>query len=171
MDIRPKAIEVPILHLRSSVPIAAHLFPESQLLVSQFVGTITDDMFVRYYQELLASNDGSPDLPELVDLRSTVRFAPTARAFSLIGDLVARIYKPTAPRPAIKPRCAVLAPYDLAYGIARMYQMGTSSEAVDLQVFRDLGSALSWLEISDRALSLRLEVLDTHDASVYLFVE
>jgi hypothetical protein len=128
-------------------------------------------MFVRYYQELLAPDDVSTDLPELVDLRSAVRFAPTARAFSLIGDLVARIYKANGPRPAIKPRCAVLAPFDLAYGIARMYQLGTSSEAVDLQVFRDLRSALSWLEISDRALSLQLEVLDTHDASVSLYVE
>lgn len=153
------------------MPIAAHLFPESPLLVSQFVGTITDDMFVRYYQELLASDDGSTDFPELVDLRSAVRFAPTARAFSLIGDLVARIYKSAGPRPAIKPRCAVLAPFDLAYGIARMYQLGTSSEAVDLQVFRDLRGALSWLEISDRALSLQLEVLDIHDASVSLYVE
>lgn len=153
------------------MPIAAHLFPEPQLLVSQFVGTITDDMFVRYYQELLASDDGSKDIPELVDLRSAVRFSPTARAFSLIGDLVARIYKPTDPRPAITPRCAVLAPSDLAFGIARMYQLGTSPEAIDLQVFRDLRSALSWLEISDQALSRRLEVLSIHDASVSLYVE
>ena len=153
------------------MPIAAHLFREPQLLVSQFVGGITDDMFVRYYQQLLASDDVSKDFPELVDLRSAVRFAPTARAFSLIGGLVASIYKPTGPRPAIKPRCAVLAPFDLAYGIARMYQMGTSPEAVDLQVFRALRSALGWLAISDGALSLQLEVLDVRDASASFYVE
>lgn len=153
------------------MPIAAHLFPEPHLLVSQFVGVITDDVFIRYYQQLLGSNDDSTDFPELVDLRSAVQFAPTARAFSLIAGLVARLYESTGSRPAIKPRCAVLAPLDLAYGVARMYQMGASSEAVDLQVFRDLRSALTWLAISDEALARRLEVLDVHDASVSLYVE
>ena len=151
--------------------IAAHLFSGHELLVSQFVGVITDDQFVRYYQQLLASDGGSADFPELVDLRRAQRFAPTARAFSLIGGLVAKIYEPAAPTRAIKPRCAVLAPYDLAYGLARMYQMGTSSEAIDLQVFRDLHSALSWLEISDQALSLQLGALDVHGASVSFCVD
>lgn len=153
------------------MPIAAHLFSEHRLLVSQFVGVITDDLLVRYYQQLLESDGSSRDFPELVDLRRAERFAPTARAFSLIGRLVANMYNPTASTRAVKPRCAVVAPFDLAYGLARMYQMGTSSEAIDLQVFRDLRSALNWLEISDQALSLRLGALDVHDASVSFCVD
>lgn len=153
------------------MPIAAHLFSEHELLVSQFVGVITDDLLVRYYEQLLGSDGSSTDFPELVDLRRAERFAPTARAFSLIGRLVASTYEPAAPTRAGRPRCAVLAPFDLAYGLARMYQMGTSSEAIDLQVFRDLRSALSWLEISDQALSHRLELLDVDGPSVSFCVE
>lgn len=153
------------------MPISAHLFPEHELIVSQFVGVITDEQFMRYYEQLVERDDGSKDFPELVDLRSAARFAPTMRALSIIGSLVSSIYKPSEPSPAHRPRCAVVAPFDLAYGVARMYQLGTSSDKVDLKVFRTLDSALIWLELDDEALRQRLNALNPKDASVTFSVQ
>lgn len=62
-------------------------------------------------------------------------------------------------------KCAILAPFNLAYGLSRMYEMGEEHKNIEVMVFRELDKALQWLGISDSAFSEELFGLRSESSS------
>ncbi len=56
-------------------------------------------------------------------------------------------------------KCAIVAPTDVGFGIARIHGALVDDSIVDTMVFRDFNKALSWLdiELNDDSLKVLLE--------------
>lgn len=105
-------------------------------------GTIDDDELVSTYAAVLADPDFDPTLNDLVDARGVRRVDVTPVGVRRLADLVQQI-----DRLALPTRVAVVAPDDVAYDTARMYEalrIGQHAPA-EHRVFRDMAEARSWL--------------------------
>lgn len=94
-----------------------------------------------YYEAIHAHPDYAPDLPELwdaLDVTDTQISAEQMRTFSHTTELHEALGE-TAP-------VAVLVPDDLAFGLARMYQMLQSNGPHRLRVVRCREEAEAWLD-------------------------
>jgi hypothetical protein len=130
------------------MPIAPRRFPAHHLVVSRFEGAIDDDVLVAYYRALLNRDDVPLHWKELIDLRGVTSFAGLSPAgFEAVADLVGRAYSDDAARS----EAVVVAPDDLAFGLARMYELGRTPEEVPFQVHRTVAEALERLGLGDEA--------------------
>jgi len=105
-------------------------------------GTIDDDELVSAYAAVLADPDFDPTLNDLVDARGVRRVDVTPVGVRRLADLVQQL-----DRLALPTRVAVVAPDDVAYDTARMYEalrIGQHAPA-EHRVFRDMAEARSWL--------------------------
>jgi hypothetical protein len=119
----------------------ACLIPELNLLISQFHGEITDELFIRYYETLISLDAESPMPSELVDFRAATKADIKPYTLSVVAKQIADNY----PLNSGVLRCAVVAPSDLGYGLSRMYEQGKSPANVELNVFRSFEDAVFWL--------------------------
>jgi hypothetical protein len=129
------------------MPARAYAFPEHDLLLSRFEGELTGELLLGHYRQLVAIDAEAPLHAEVVDFRGVTGTDVTPSTLRRVGEQIAHHY----PEDPGQLRCAVLAPTDLGFGISRMYEMGSSPDAIDTQVFRTLDEALSWLLETDPA--------------------
>ena len=119
----------------------AYVVPEHNLLVSQFRGTMTDELFITYYENLISFDAESPMLAELVDFRAVDDVHINPDTLSIVAHQISDNY----PIELGQFKCAVVAPTDLGYGFSRMYELGNSPANIELKVFRQLSEASRWL--------------------------
>jgi hypothetical protein len=111
-------------------------------------GTIDDDELVSTYAAVLADPDFDPTLNDLVDARGVRRVDVTPAGVRRLADLVQQI-----DRLALPTRIAVVAPTDVAYDTARMYEalrVGQNAPA-EHRIFRDMPEARQWLGLEPEA--------------------
>ena len=116
--------------------------PTARVRYAVLEGTIDDDELVRTYAAVLADPDFDPTLNDLVDARGVRRIDVTPAGVRRLADLVQQI-----DRLALPTRVAVVAPDDVAYDTARMYEalrVGQNAPA-EHRVFRDMAEARHWL--------------------------
>lgn len=142
----------------------AHIFPEQKLLISRFSGVLTNELFKGYYDDLLSLPGATIDFSELVDFRQITEVAIDDNTLAWVALQVDQAFKSAV----IKPKCAVLAPHDLGFGLARMYEGGMSPNNVELGVFRDVAEALGWLKIDRPDFETALDQLDQSSPSLVL---
>jgi hypothetical protein len=127
------------------MPIEFESFPEHDLGVLRHVGIVADDEFLRFYSRLYDKREKRHTAGLLVDLRdadSTPRSPDALRSLSrIIQDCLQAVQH--------APKVAVVAPRDLSYGLARMYDMYSEGIPWQFVVFRDVEAALAWLRIPD----------------------
>lgn len=127
------------------MPIAYRVDHKLRLIVAVAHGTLTvDDLFA--YQREVASQSDAEAYDELVDMTPVTRLVPgpSPRARDL-ASLAA-----STDRPDVRSRFAIVAPSDLAFGLARMYQSYRESDArttKDVSVFRTIAEAQAHLGI------------------------
>jgi hypothetical protein len=105
-------------------------------------GTVDDDELVSTYAAVLSDPDFDPTLNDLVDARGVRRVDVTPAGVRRLADLVQQI-----DRLALPTRVAVVAPDDVAYDAARMYEalrIGQNAPA-EHRVFREMADARRWL--------------------------
>jgi hypothetical protein len=122
------------------------------LVVAEARGHVEDRDLLDYAKRLLADPDRTRAKHELVDLRrvddsSEVSSAGVRRLAEFWSDRSAMM---------AGGRLAIIAPSEVGYGMSRMYQILRSDGPDSIQVFRQRGEALRWLDVDpDRAEELR----------------
>ena len=122
------------------MPSAYHIDRALNLVISCGTGSIRDEDLVRHARTLRADPLFAPDMRQLVDLR-----------FSSAADLTVPGLREIAQAHTFGAgsRRAIVASDDLAFGLARMYEMLRDDGQDQVQVFRDLDEAIAWLALAD----------------------
>ena len=120
------------------MPASYSIDREQQAIFSRASGTLTDEELRDHQRRVLADPDFDPRLRQLWDLRQ-VSAAEVSTA--TLRDLAAATsYAPDTKR-------AVVAPRDVIYGLARMFQTLHEHAGEDFRVFRSVEEARDWLEL------------------------
>lgn len=127
------------------MPIEYQGRPEHNLIILVHVGTIPDDEFLTFYESLYGSNQFDPSMNLLVDLRQADSTSRSSVVLRQLANTVVERYKGITTRPKV----AVVAPKDLSFGLARMYEVYADSVPWDFVVFRAVDAALAWLGVPD----------------------
>jgi hypothetical protein len=123
------------------MPVRHAIDDERALLHTVFQGEFTDDDIRAHLAELRANPRFHRWMRELVDLREVNEVSVSSRLLSASAHWL--LHAPEARR-------AALAPTDLLFGLARMYQTHLSEiGASQFGVFRELEPALQWLGLRD----------------------
>jgi len=130
------------------VPIRHVIRSDLGLALSVHTGTITDEEFLESYRTLLEDPRYDLGYSRLVDLRRTDSSSRSSDALRSIVAYMKRRYEGVE----VAPKTAVVAPRDISFGLARMYQAYSDLAPGDVVVFRAVDAALAWLGIPDDAL-------------------
>jgi hypothetical protein len=125
------------------MPIKLNLKPEFNLGVLVHIGIITDDEFLAFYKSLYESGQLDPSMNLLVDLRQSESAPRSSEVLRQFAGFVQKKFTKITTRPKV----AVVAPEDLSFGLARMYEVFAHSIPWDFEVFRAVDAALSWLAL------------------------
>ncbi|MDY6792081.1 MAG: hypothetical protein SWH54_12510 [Thermodesulfobacteriota bacterium] len=129
--------------------IESHIRPEDNLVVLTHVGEIGDDEFLAFYNSFFKSDTFKPSMNILVDLRkadSSPRSAGVLRRF-------AEFLQAVRPDITSHTKVAVVAPKDLSFGLARMYEVLSDSVLWNFAVFRAMDAALAWLGLREDSVN------------------
>jgi hypothetical protein len=123
------------------MPIGFHFRPEHNLVICTQVGEVGDEEFLASYTSLFNSDRFEPTMNLIVDLS---RVDSSKRSRSILESF-AVIAQKRLQGNNTKPMVAVIAPRDVSYGLARMYEALSHAVSWNFAVFRTAGEALSWL--------------------------
>jgi hypothetical protein len=122
------------------MPITYHIDPEGDLVLVTCSGVVTDNEFPQFREQLMNDPHFHPGMKELADFRSVERYELTMDGFiDFIENEKAYISR-------LKDyKIAVVTSSDLHFGFTRMYMSMMSDQLGDVQVFRDIEEAKTWL--------------------------
>lgn len=123
------------------MPISFRFRPEAGLITCVHTGQVPDSEFLTSYRELFGSESFSTSTNLLVDLSDTDSSSRTRDTLERFASLVELRFKDAVGAPMV----AVVAPKDLSFGLARMYEAFAESVPWKFAVFRSAGDALDWL--------------------------
>jgi len=128
------------------MPIPYEIDGARQRIHTRCIGDVTPAEVVAHFRALAEE----PHLPErldvLLDFRELTAY-PDSRQLQSIGiEIRQRLAK------VAWGRCAVIGATDLAFGIGRMFEMITEPSFRGTMVFRDLESAIRWLDTPEEKL-------------------
>ena len=123
------------------MPIACQVRRDDRLIIVSHSWAIPDSEFLASYARLLADEDIDKSYDVLIDLRQSDSSQRTSATLREFAELVRQHYTETTKRPKV----AVVAPGDLSFGLARMYEAYSDIATMEFAVFRDIGAATSWL--------------------------
>ncbi len=122
-------------------PITFVYDPATRVRTATYRGIITDDAILEAYARVMSEPGYVPDADSLVDLRLVTGFEVSTDTLRTMVERVAAL--DTRGR---RPRIALVAPTELAYGLSRMYELLSGPDAPRLiRVFRDFDEAVGWL--------------------------
>jgi hypothetical protein len=122
------------------VPTAYVIDPAQRLVVCTVSGVLTGPELTEHYRAMSADPQFDPCFRQLADLSQVERIvmdSDTVRAEARIPVFAPHV------------RRAFVAPADAQYGVARMFGLYAEDAGQDVHVFRDLPSAMTWLDASD----------------------
>ena len=103
-------------------------------------GKLTDSEMLGVSHQLFYDKNFNIELNQLIDLRKVTSFSVTTKG---IEQLIAHERHQIGSKPCGK--LVIVAPSDISFGTARMYQLLSSDETFTIQVFRNMGKAIEWL--------------------------
>lgn len=130
------------------MPIRHQIRPDLGVALSTHEGIVSDEEFLASYRAFLDSPDYDLGFHRLVDLRRADSSSRSSDALRTIATYVKHRYTNVD----VAPKTAVIAPRDLSFGLARMYQMFSELVPGDVVVFRSVDAALAWLGVSDEMI-------------------
>jgi hypothetical protein len=110
------------------------------IVLSRGWGVLTDRDVLAHVRALAADPRFKPRFAQLTDFRDVTRIEITNVVIGTVAEL--------SPFGAGSRRAMVVGS-EVAYGLARMFQLHRSNSPEDLLVFRDMAPALEWLGIAD----------------------
>ncbi len=113
--------------------------------VATFTGPIGDRELFDAYSTLVNEPTYDPSLDDLIDLRAVTHMGVTGAG---LHRLIAMYDQRDSAGHST--RAAIVAPTDVLYGVARMFQTLRGDETPDeIEVFRSIDDAVRWLEGRD----------------------
>ena len=109
---------------------------------------VTNKELLDSYQALFANKSFDPSSNLLIDLRRTDSSLRRRPALEQLALFVKSKYTGQSS----SPRIGVIAPKDLSFGLARMYDSFAESIPWEFAVFRTLEETLNWLGVNEAAL-------------------
>ena len=106
------------------------------LVFSTAQGVLTNDDILVHQAALRDDVNFDPAFSELYDFRSVTKFELSAEQIQAIAG---------RPIYGTGSRAALVAPDDLVYGLLRMFQTMAEGGHGNIQIFRDMDDARSWL--------------------------
>ena len=134
------------------MPILHTINEELGVVLSSWVGDISDSDLLPSYNQLYQNENWKPGFDEIVDLRNADLSDVTSEGLERLSSTVKHI---TAGKCEVF-KTAVIAPDDLPFGLARVYEAVSVDTPERVRVFRDLKRAFEWLEIEDPLLTGKL---------------
>ena len=123
------------------MPITYYYRPDQKLIIFIHAGVVPDEEFLSFYRDFYKDPRLDKTFNRLVDLRqakSSVRSSVVLKKFAaFVGT--------HTPLSATKPKVAVIAPTNISFGLARMYEGYSGFVPEDFTVFRAVDAALDWL--------------------------
>ncbi len=119
--------------------------PEHNMVIFAHTGIVPDDEFLTFYESFFESDTFKPPMNLLVDLRETSSSSRNPEAILSFAELVeTKLADITA-----RTKVAVVAPKDLSFGLARMYEIFSDSVNWSFVVFRAMDAAVAWLGLPE----------------------
>jgi hypothetical protein len=110
--------------------------PQRRLVVSEAAGIVTAEDFLEHGKRLAEDPAFDPAFDQILDLRNARQVeVPTA---ALKGMASLRLFGPGSRR-------AIVAPRDLTFGLARMYESLRADAPESMKTFRTIEEARVWL--------------------------
>ena len=130
--------------------VESYVKPELNLAVFVHTVNVPDDDFLSFYESFFQGDSFKPPMNLLVDLRETSSISRSPEALLRFSQFVETQLADIADSMKV----AVVAPKDLSFGLARMYEILSDSVHWNFVVFRAMDAALAWLGMpEDLALS------------------
>ncbi len=120
------------------MPVTTEIISSRRLVVSRAIGVLVLDELADGQNKLLDHPEFDPSYNHLFDMSGVTR-VEDIRTSELERFALVRIFSCTSRR-------AIVAPEDLVYGYARMYEVFSLSSEENLAVFRNEDEAMAWLE-------------------------
>ena len=127
------------------MPITFRIRPEYNLVIIVHVGTIPDDRFLAFYKSLFESDQYDLSMNLLVDLRQADSASRSSKVLLQFAEFVRTKFSDITARPKV----AVVAPDDISFGLASMYEIFAVFVSWDFVVFRAMDAALAWLGLPE----------------------
>lgn len=128
------------------MPIKSRINPEQKLVIVRHVGSVPDGEFLTSYKALFQDARYDKSFNILIDLR---RADSSARSPNTLRDFASFVQQQFAAAES-GPKVAVVAPDDISFGMARMYEALSDSVPWEFKVFRDAAAAVSWLGLPEK---------------------
>jgi hypothetical protein len=125
------------------MPISFTVIADGNYVISKWEGKITDDEMLRSYKEFYEGPNWSRSLNELVVLGNTLNVEKiTNEGLTALADYVAHHFTAHNVQSS---KTAVFSRNDLSFGLARVYEAFAYLSPEEIDVFRDLEKAKSWI--------------------------
>ena len=118
------------------MPASFRIDTELSTIFSTGAGALSDDDLRGHQKQLLGDPAFDPSFNQLWDFRQVAQVDVSSEALRELA--AARSFTPSAKR-------AVVAPGEVLYGLARMFQMRHDGAPEEFRVFRDIHEAEDWL--------------------------
>ena len=127
------------------MPLEIRVEPAKGLRYAIARGTLTDRDLLEAWGDALADPSYDPALDSLVDMSETERFEVTPEGAQRLADVMEMCGR--APPPGTRPRVALVAPTDDAFGLCRMYEAYRELQGAAAHFFvtRSKAEAQCWL--------------------------
>jgi len=120
------------------MPVKNNIVLDQRIIITLMFGRITQDDVTGLYTALIADPKFDPSFDHLVDLSGVEEIAVTS---DIVRSLARRELAYHT-----KSRCALVAPQDVTFGMARMY-ISVRDHRREYRVFRERAEAESWLAL------------------------
>ena len=127
------------------MPIRSINKPEDNLVIIVHEGAVEDEEFEKFYRAFYEDSDFDKSSDLLVDLHKTMSSVRSATALTRLAYFLKKQYAGVTSNPKV----AVIAPKDVSFGLARMYEAFSSDIEWEFVVFRSARAALAWLGLSE----------------------
>ncbi len=128
------------------MPVEHQIDETNRLIVTTWTGRLTDGEMIQVYQDYLNNIKTLPRyIPynEIADFSKTSDVRLTVDGIKKMGEIAS-----TADREDVKTKLAIIVNSNLAFGLARMYQVYRSfspNANKETRVFKKEGDALEWI--------------------------
>lgn len=131
------------------MPIDIRVDADERVRYSFVTGVVTDAEMMEAYERVVEDPDFDPTLDVIADMTGVVRLEVTANRVRELAERRAR----NAVLNAARPRVAIVAPADVMFGIARMYESSSHRDDGSRRylVCRTMEEAREWLSLPQRA--------------------
>lgn len=127
------------------MPITYQLKHDARLVIFTHLGAVSDDEFLSFYKSFYKETPFEKSFNVLIDLRRTECASRSSSAIQESVDFMRRQFVNIGSRPKV----AVVAPGDLSFGLARMYEAFSDTAPWKFEVFRSADAALDWLGVAE----------------------